>query len=234
MKALVTMKDTEGRILIPEISERLQLSLRKYFTGNSLNSSRLESFYALLYLVAREVNSEEAISLDRLSAQNVLRASRVFPSSELIDSLQEVIFEWKPYSKFASWSIRLNKEFLKLPMNDGNGFRAFEHGFCQRVEALLLDGGFDFEVRENKTGNIHVKFKKPVDFYGEFGSRGIAHVEVNYVSLFEIEFLQGSKLGASITKIADREFERTDKQHSWFLKVIADLVSKRSTQTLDW
>lgn len=232
MKALLELKDKDLKPLIAKPSDELRFDLKKYFDSDPKKSSRLESFYALLYLISREINTEDEVHLDRASAQQVLKASRVFPSSELIEALEDVSFEWRPYSKRSFWTIKLSTPLMKLPMNDGKGFLAFEHGYCQQVEKLILDGGFQAFIQLNEAGNIDVKFKNPIDFEGKFGSRGVAEVEVHYISLYEIEFIRGTKLGASRTKIAKREFEIND--HSWFLRFVSRMISDVSTQTIDW
>jgi hypothetical protein len=234
MAALSKAKTVGGEIVFEEMSADFIESLSKYFDTDPKITSRLEQFYALLFLIAREwgAKSSEALELDRSSAQNILRASRVFPDDALISSLESIETNWNQRTQRAHWDVKLSTDELRLPMNSGLGYLAFQHGICQKVHSLILYGGFKANIELNRDNNIFVRFEEPVDFYGAFGSRGVVDVDVTYVSLFDVEFHHGSRQGTSRVKIARREFEI--KRHSWFLRFVSRMVSEKTTQPIDW
>lgn len=231
--ALSKLKKKDGTLLFQKFSSDLEEGVKTYFGADPKTSSRLEQFYALLYLIGRDLrNRDDDIDLDIESARSVLNASQVFPTPQLVNAMKEVSVEWRPHSQTAEWEIKLSEDETVIPLNDGRGFKAYNHGFCQQVQKLHLYGGFHVSLSLRDRENIFVKFRDPVDFSGSFGSRGVADVEVSYVSLYDIEFHHGSKLGTSRCKIAQREFDTTD--HSWFLRMVSGLISDKSTQVIDW
>jgi len=233
LNALLKLKTADGSIVFSEISDELRTGVTKYFSAKPENSSRLEHFYALLYLMGHELrNRDDVTELDLTSAKNVMKESKVFPNDLLTNAMASVKVGWRHYNRRAEWEVKLDTPELVIPLNDGKGFHAYNHGYCQEVDNLHIYGGFEVSIGLNKDQNIEVKFRDPVDFSGDFGSRGVADINVKYISLYEIEFQNGSKIGTSKAKVAKREFREVE--HSWIFEILSGMVSEKSSQPIDW
>lgn len=228
------VKTKDGAQVFVELGAKFIAELSSYFDIDPSKTSRLEQFYALMYVIGREMGRMQIseLDLDPISAQKVLKASRVFPTDDLISNITAARIDWHHRTRQVEWRVDLALPELEIPLNEGNGFKAFQHGVCQQVQKLVLYGGFDALIEQTQDNNILVKFKNPVDFVGHFGSRGVVDVDVNFVSLFEIEFHRGSKLGTSKVRISKREFQQTS--HPWWLRMVSRMVSESTTQPIDW
>lgn len=233
LSAIKLMRNQTGELLFEELSPDFKKDIVEYFSKDENHTSRLEQFYALLFLIGKELSGRaDDLILDVPSSQHVLRVSHVFPTSEFIDSLVEAKVDFHPRKKRSAWGIKLKQAEMIIPLNGGTGYLAYQHGLCQRVQNVLLYGGFEAEITRNSDRNIYVKFKEPIDFEGSFGSRGIVDIDLNFVSLFDIEFIHGTKIGVAKVRIADKEFERND--HSTLLRWAAAVLTQRATQPIDW
>jgi len=232
LKAITQLKDTVGIQLVVHPSAELQRNLEYLYKVDPLKTSRLEQLYGLFWALGKELQSHDEVEFDAETMKNLLRVSKVFPTPEFIDNLSSISTDYHPRKARSHWNVKFSVSELNLKLNDGKGYRAYQHGWCQRVDKVILYGGFEAAVWKTEKGNISVHFEEPVDFEGSFGSRGVIDVNVRYCSLFDIEFLHGSKIAQSTVRIAKREFLTTD--HSWLLRLVSSLVSESTKQAIDW
>ncbi len=234
IRALRSLKSSKDEIVFKEITPEFKSEIQKYFDADPATASRLEHLYALLYLVAVHAKDRfPQIEISAHSMQNLIRSSRVFPSSEFEDSIAGSEMKWIKDTGRAQWKMDFGVPELSLKLNDGLGFKGFEHGVCQHVQKIIVYNSFEFSLEKNQRENILARFNKTLDFEGEFGSKGrIVDVSVKYITLREIEFLHGSKRGVVEAVIARREFEQNS--HSWLFQMLAKVVGQKSTQPIDW
>lgn len=228
-----------GSELRSDTGERLQLRmgdaqrdfLKKFFGRSDESASRLEQFYALLFWMTEIVGSSHHQGLEVKSVQKLMRSSKAFQSPELIDSIERISVSWDDLRR-AQIKMKLSRREIVFPLNLGKGFRAFQHGFCQHAQKLIVYDQLDLSIDELRNGNIEVTFHDPVDLEGELGTRGVVDLDLHYIRVLRIEFLQGSRLAKTRARISPREF--ASHQHPWWLRWISRLVSESATQPIDW
>ncbi len=107
----------------------------------------------------------------------------------------------------------------------------YRAGMCQHAKALVFYGSFSFSLTMVKE-NVEVYDFDNVDLWGSFGLRGLVNVDINYISIRSVEFLEGSTLGLVKAKVSRREF--VANQHSFLLELITRFVTDTSVQPIDW
>jgi len=128
--------------------------------------------------------------------------------------------------------MKLSRGEIVFPLNLGKGFKAYQHGFCQHAQRLIVYDELSLDIDELRNGNLEVTFRDPVDLEGRLGTRGVVDLDLQYIRVLRIEFLHGSRLGKTRARISAREF--ASHQHPWWLRWISRLVSESATQPIDW
>jgi hypothetical protein len=231
LAAASQLKTLDHRQAVQKISEAQRAQLEKYFLGDARKVSRLEQFYSLLYWMTELVGSPHEVALDVASVKRLLKTSQAFQSPLLIDSITGVLISWDR-QRGAKLNMTLSQKEIVFPLNQGRGFRAFQHGFCQHAQRLIVYGLLDISIQELESGNLEVTFHRPVDLEGRLGTRGMVDLNLQYISVFRLEFLHGSRFGRTRARIAPREFAM--HEHPWWLRWISRVVSETSVQPIDW
>jgi hypothetical protein len=231
LSAASQLETTDHRKAVQKISEAQRAKLEKYFLSDAQKVSRLEQFYSLLYWMTELVGSPHEVSLDVASVKRLLKTSQAFQSPELIDAITDVTISWDR-QRGAKLTMKLSQREIVFPLNQRRGFRAFQHGFCQHVQNLIVYGLLDVSIQELENQNLEVTFHRPVDLEGRLGTRGMVDLDLQYISVLSLEFLHGSRLGRTRARIAPREF--ASHEHPWWLRWISRVVSETSVQPIDW
>ena len=226
-----SLRTTSGSVIVREVAADQIASLKQYFLADPERTSRLEQFYFLMFWMTELVGATQDLDLDVRSVQNLMKKSQAFQSSELIDAITEVKVSWEK-TRRAHLKIQLNRSPIVFALNKGRGFKAFQHGYCQHAQKLLIFGALDITIDELASGNLKVTYHKSVDLEGDLGTRGMVDLNIQYISLLQLEFLHGSRLGRTRARISPREFEA--HSHPWWLRWISRLVSETATQPIDW
>jgi hypothetical protein len=227
------MHDRQGRPLFNKVKAELEKEIRPLFEVDPSKISKLEQFYSLLFYLAKYKDlGDSKVVLNTQEARKLLLSSRVFSTPDFPNHLLEVDLFWQPHFGFATYAVKFDTPELDLALNKGEGFKSFKEGMCQIAKKLIFDPTFEFRASLTSNGHVFVDNFKGVDLYGQFGSRGIVKVDINYVSLKSIEFLKGSPFGIVKAKVSDREFQRNN--HTWVLRMVSKMVTDKSTQPIDW
>jgi len=230
---LQALKDIKGRQVLTEISKNFENDLRSLFERDPATVSKLEQFYGLLYLIGRYKSIEDRrVDFNPDDVRKLLFSSQVFSQPDVPKAIKSVTLFWAKAFKKATYAVSFSEKELRLPLNEGRGFATFKEGLCQIAQALIFYGGFEFDVEQTSKSNFYVSKFKDVDLYGVFGSRGVADVDINFVSIKSVEFLKGSPMGIVRAKVSRKEFEVNS--HSVLLKLVTNFVTDKSTQPIDW
>ncbi len=228
-----SLRTTSGQVVIESISPELDKELRRFFAADAKSLSKLEQFYGMLYCIVkyRTLRATEII-FDHRSVYKLLLSSRVFSTPQIPEKVRGVRATWDKKIERAHFEVDFGVSEVRLPLNEGKGFSVFREGLCQTARQLVFYGGFKFAVDENRKGHIFVHEFENVDLFGTFGARGIVDVDIQYVALKSVEFLAGSPLGVVKSKVSKKEWEINE--HSLLLRLVASMVTDRSTQPIDW
>jgi hypothetical protein len=197
----------------------------------SAPKSKLEQFYAMLSLISRYASPpDDEITLDVAKALNLLLSSKVFSVPEFPRQIVQIHLNRKDRAH-PRYQVVFDRPEVRLPLNGGLGFGVFRQGMCQHAKALVFYGSFSFTLTMKHKSLEAYDFDN-VDLWGDFGSRGLIDVDINYVSLKSVEFMKGSALGLVRAKVSRKEFEVN--QHSFLLELITKFVTDKSVQPIDW
>lgn len=232
-KDLSDLKDINKRSVIGELSPALKLALKETFESDPAKISKIEQFYRLVYYIARNKKlSDRKLQFDTDQVRALLISSKVFSTPEFPKHIAEVTLYYSDHYETANYEVKFDQKEVRLPLNGGQGFSNFREGLCQVAKELIFSGPFEFDVKQSWDKNIFVEKFKNVDLYGTFGSRGVVDVDINYVSVKSVEFMKGTPLGIVRAKVAAREWQINS--HSTLLRMLASLVTDKSTQPIDW
>ncbi len=230
---MMALKDKAGRSLISKMNPELERAIRDLFERDPKTISKLEQFYGLLFHLAKHKSIDDpTVHFDIQTVRKLLISSKVFSVPEVPNRMTEVSVFWTSYHKRATYEVKFDQKEFRMPLNKGKGFSNFREGLCQTAKEVVFYGGFKVNVSMTRDNHVYVDEFKSVDLYGDFGARGVVDVDINYVTVKSVEFLNGSPLGIVRAKVAKREFETNE--HSWLLRLVATLVTDKSTQPIDW
>jgi len=197
----------------------------------SVPKSKLEQFYVMLFYIARYASHPGAeIALDVPKALNLLLSSKVFSDPEFPRQITQIRMN-RQDPAHPRFQVVFDRPEVRLPLNGGLGFGVFRQGMCQHAKALVFYGSFSFSLTM-KDKSLEAYDFDNVDLWGDFGSRGLIDVDINYVSVKSVEFMKGSALGLVKAKVSRKEFEVN--QHSILLELISKFVTDKSVQPIDW
>jgi hypothetical protein len=193
--------------------------------------SKLEQFYTMLYYISQDaaVPGEE-ITFNLSTAQNLLLSSKVFSDPEFPRQIAGIHLNRRDRAR-PRYRVDFEKPEVWLPLNRGLGFGVFREGMCQHAKALVFYGSFSFSLAM-KDKRLEVHDFDNVDLWGTFGVRGIVDLDLNYVSVRSVDFLNENAMGLVRAKVSRKEFEVN--QHSLLLKLITLFVTDTSLQAIDW
>ena len=238
------MAETTPRpVNLPEIYkavEALPLLLtdeRKVALASLFNSkpqrTKMDQFYRMLFLLAQWHSHMEVrpVILNSENVRQILKVSKVIENPAFLEHISAVEIDWNG-NRNPKYKVSYTGNEVALPLNQGRGFSIYRNGLCQSTQALLFHKNFSFRMKERSKKNLLVYDFEGVDMLGVFGSRGVIDVDLKYVTLGSVEFIDKTNLGIVKAKVARREFEEND--HNWLLRVVTRFVGDTSTQPIDW
>ncbi len=222
--------DSEKVKLFDQRNEEMDKELVTLF-DTSILRSKLEQFYTMLYHISRYATiGKDELHIDRDLTIKLLISSRVFTDREFPKNISSIFLSRynrdKPFYK-----VSFSSDRLELGLNYGDGYGIARVGMKQEAQALVFYGGFSFKLRK-KRENVEAYDFDGVDLYGNFGSRGIINVDINYVAVKSVEFHKASEMALVKAKVSRKEFEIN--KHTWLLGLVTRFVTDKSLQPLDW
>lgn len=210
--------------------EKIRPVLLEVFNTTHPNS-KLQQFYRLLYVISQNslVDIGMGVDFDLVGVRKILVTARVFQDPTFpshITAIRLVSTDNIPrYSVSYAAPVR-------FPLNQGKGFKSWDNGYCQHAKELVFDKQFSFKMKELRDSNLKVYAFQGVDMFGNFGNRGAVDVDLNYVRLSEVEFVNNSNLGHVNAYISKREF--AENKHNALLRLVSQIVPNSSLQAIDW
>jgi len=227
---LYALEDGRGARLLPAEDPALSAKVTDLF-GPATPRSKLEQFYTLLFHIAQHAATpDDSLSLDLSTAQRLLLSSKVFTDPAFPRHITRIQLARRDRTR-PRYRVVFDAPEVRLPLNRGLGFGVFREGMCQHAKALVFYGEFSFTLAAKPSG-LEVRDFDKVDLWGSFGSRGLVHVDVNYVAIRSVAFLTGSAMGLVKAKVSRREFDVN--RHSFLLALVSRFVTDESVQPLDW
>lgn len=191
--------------------------------------TKLEQFFQLLYFIQRQKEKEAPIKVERPAITEALLAAKVFTDRSFPDRIIFVTLEHR--GKDFRYTVHFEDREVRFPLNQGVGFATWEFGKCQVASELVFYDGFSFRLEQSGDNLVVDDFDK-VELFGDFGSRGLLHFDLNYVDLEKVEFIAGTDQGKVKTRVARREFEAN--RHSFLFRFVGRIIPDTSRQRIDW
>ena len=222
--------DSENKKLFDQKNEEMDRNLIALF-DTSILRSKLEQFYTMLYYISRYATIEkDKLNIDRDLTIKLLISSRVFTDKEFPKNISNVFLSRKNREK-PLYKVSFSDDRVELGLNYGDGYGISKVGMEQEAQALVFYGGFSFKLR-TRGENVEAYDFDGVDLYGNFGSRGVIDVDINYVAVKSVEFHKASEMALVKAKVSRKEFEIN--KHTWLLGLVTRFVTDKSLQPLDW
>ncbi|MBZ0109830.1 MAG: hypothetical protein K8F52_14350 [Candidatus Scalindua rubra] len=222
--------DSENVKLFDQKNDEMDKELIALF-DTSILRSKLEQFYTMLYHISRYTTIEkEEFHIDRGLTIKLLISSRVFTDREFPKNISNVFLSRDNREK-PFYEVSFSSDRVELGLNYGDGFGISRVGMEQEAQALVFYGSFSFKLRK-KGENVEAYDFDGVDLYGNFGSRGVVNVDINYVAVKSVEFHKASEMALVKAKVSRKEFEIN--KHTWLLGLVTRFVTDKSLQPLDW
>ena len=222
--------DSENKKLFDQKNEEMDRNLIALF-DTSILRSKLEQFYTMLYYISRYATIEkDKLNIDRDLTIKLLISSRVFTDREFPKNISNVFLSRKNRNK-PLYKVSFSNDRVELGLNYGDGYGISKVGMEQEAQALVFYGGFSFKLR-TRGENVEAYDFDGVDLYGNFGSRGVIDVDINYVAVKSVEFHKASEMALVKAKVSRKEFEIN--KHTWLLGLVTRFVTDKSLQPLDW
>ncbi len=224
------LKDINNNKVL-RITPRFKNELRVLFKEEPVRT-KMDQFYRMLYYIHAQAlkNKDITIELPGSSITKILIISGVFRDDTFPRLTKKIELIKKGSQRIIKVYLQLSG--LRLPLNNSDGFYSYEDGKCQHLTHLLFDDHFSFEYVLKKNNNLIAKNFKGVYLFGDFGTRGFVDIDLNYIQLEKVEFIDKTTEGYVTARIAEREFK--EKQHSWFLKLVNKFYSNTTRQPIDW
>ncbi len=229
--AVMQLKSTHEKLIIVDSSATRQ-EVRAVFDLSKVKT-KMEQFYRLLYVLQAHATPDKAktVMLEPEGVRKILQLSQVFRDLGVPEKIAQVEID-KTKEDDPRYRVTFSEKAVKFPLNNGKGFYGFEQGRCQHTQALIFYRDFGFSLRMLGNGNLVARYFEGVDIFGDFGSRGLFPVDLQYVQLHSVEFFQGTKLGKIKAYVSPEEFQKND--HNPLLKVITKLIGNTTVQPIDW
>ncbi|MBI2499956.1 MAG: hypothetical protein HYW02_00450 [Deltaproteobacteria bacterium] len=189
--------------------------------------TKLEQFFRLLYYIQKDRAEQIPLEVTPPGITEILLAAKVFTDPSFPNRIQKVELD-----RERRFTVFFDAPEVRFPLNSGVGFAVYEHGKCQWARELIFYNGFGFRLREKKRNLIAEDFGK-VQLFGDFGARhGPIKIDLSYVDLERVEFIDGTDQGIVKSRVADREFK--SNPHSFLFRWIGPLIPDSSRQRIDW
>jgi hypothetical protein len=229
---LEQLKDSQGRIFW-KTTEETKEELRETFESTP-SKTKLEQFFQLLYLIQRNIG-EEALPMvvNPPGITEVLLTAKVFTDAAFPQKITAVELKYDDPNRPPLYRVQFSESEVRFPINRGRGFATWDQGMCQIAKELIFYPGFSFRLRKARNSrNLVVDDFQGVEIYGQFGTRKIFSIDLNYIDLEKVEFIRGTDQGKVKARVARREFK--ENKHSKLFKFIGSLIPNTSRQRIDW
>lgn len=226
------LRDTQGRPVWKKTTPAVA-SLIEVFDSTP-PKTKLEQFFQLLYLLQRGISDDTLpVEVRPPGITDLLIAAKVFTKPAFPQEITSV--ELKRDNRHGSplYQVQFSEREVRFPLNQGRGFSTWDQGMCQIARKLVFYPGFSFRLRRARNSkNLVVDDFDKVQLFGQFGTRKIFSIDLNYVDLEKVEFVHGTDQGKVRARVARREFE--ENRHSFLFKWIGGLIPNTTRQRIDW
>ena len=228
------LQSVDGRLQAIPLTEGLKAELADIFRQNNPRT-KLDQFYRMLFALAQAFpwGDDREVELSGPSVAAILKVAGVIEHPDFLKRL-ETFHLLYPKGRTPLYRVDYAGEETEFPLNHGKGFSLYRNGMCQTTRSLLFRREFSFKMRQRpRSHNLLVYDYRGVDLVGDFGTRHpLIKVDLNYVTLSSVEFVEGTNLGIVKAQVSRHEFEVND--HNWLLKQVTRVVGNTSTQPIDW
>ncbi|MFO1519944.1 MAG: hypothetical protein U1F57_09830 [bacterium] len=230
--ALEKLKDTNGRN-VWQTTDETKAALKEIFESTP-TKTKLEQFFQLLFLLQEHIeNKNLPMVVEGAGITDVLLEAKVFTDSSFPKKITKVELKHDDPNRAPFYTVDFSDKEVRFPINQGNGFANWDQGMCQVAKQLVFYNPFSFRVRKNRVNpNLVVDDFSGVQIFGDFGSRGMFSIDLNYVDLEKVEFIKGTDQGKVKARVAEREFK--ENKHSKWFKFIGTMIPNTSRQRIDW
>lgn len=229
---LEQLKDSKGRVFWKTTVETKD-SLQEIFESVPAKT-KLEQFFQLLYLLQQSIGEKALpVVVHPPGITEVLLAAKVFTEPSFPQMITAVELERDDPNRPPLYRVQFSESEVRFPINQGQGFATWDQGMCQIVKELIFYPGFSFRIRKARNSkNLIVDNFNRVEIYGQFGTRKIVSIDLNYIDLEKVEFIRGTDQGKVKARVARREFK--ENKHSKLFKFIGSLIPNTARQRIDW
>ena len=230
--ALGALHDTQGRGVWKNSAET-DAALEDVFKSTP-RKTKLEQFFQLLYLIQKQVNdSALPVVVEPPQIIDVLLVAKVFTDPAFPKRITSVELKKDVASRPPLFKVQFSDQEVRFPINQGKGFATWDQGMCQIAKELVFYPSFSFRLRNARNSkNLVVDDFQKVEIFGQFGTRKIVSIDLSYVDLEKVEFIQGTDQGKVKARVAQREFK--ENKHSKLFKFIGSLIPNTTKQRIDW
>ncbi|MDO8643346.1 MAG: hypothetical protein Q7S00_00040 [bacterium] len=196
--------------------------------------TKLEQFFGLLYIIQENLSRDQIpLEVTPPRIQEVLLAAKVFPNDHFPKKIKKVSLSVPDSRKRPVFQVFFEATEVRFVLNEGRGFAVWDTGKCQVAKELVFYNGFSFRLKKGgRSGDLIVYDFDKVQLYGDFGSRRLVNIDLNYVDLEQVRFIDGTDEGKVTVRVAKREFE--ENEHSSLFRYIGTLIPNTSRQRIDW
>ncbi|MBF0493181.1 MAG: hypothetical protein HQM15_10430 [Deltaproteobacteria bacterium] len=232
LKQLEQLKDTQGRVLWTTKDENKK-ELENIFESKP-QKTKLEQFFQLLFLIQKQIPASYLpLEVQPPIITEVLLTAKVFTEPSFPKKITSVTLRQDDPNRSPLFKVQFGNSEVRFPLNQGRGFASWDQGLCQVAKELVFYPGFSFRVRNSRlNNNLVVENFDQVEIYGNFGSRGLFDIDLNYVELQKVEFIAGTDQGKVTAKVAQREFK--ENKHSALFKFVGSMIPNTAKQRIDW
>lgn len=230
--ALSELKDEHSRPLWKN-TEKSKKKLEEVFESIP-SKTKLEQFFQLLFLIQNQVEASQLpLKVQTQGIVKVLLTAKVFTRPDFPKKITSVILEKGNKHAPPLITVNFSDTEVRFPLNEGHGFAAWDQGMCQTAKELVFYPGFSFRLRKARNSkNLVVDHFDKVEIFGEFGTRQIFFIDLRYVDLEKVEFINGTDEGKVKVRVAEREFR--ENKHSSLFQFVGSLIPSTTRQRIDW
>jgi hypothetical protein len=226
------LKDEKGKSIKYDLVN-FKKGLDKLFVKGKV-TSLMDKFFRMLYIFQKNIKIKEKIYLKGADVLSILETSKVFDKRDMpffgLIKRVEIKFKRKSDTQF---KVYFKNPDNRLNLNKGDGFKSFVNGKCQHLKQLVLWGYFSFFLSMKRNGNLYVYHFRNADVYGDYGVRHkLMNLDLNYISLFSVEFIKNSAYGKVKAFVSKKEFEVN--HHTWLLRLVTKIVPTTYKREIGW
>jgi hypothetical protein len=229
---LATLRDENGKTVWTDSPEN-EGTLAEIFQSTP-RKTKLEQFFQLLYLLQKNLDVSSApLVVKPPMITDVLLAAKVFTDPSFPKKITGVELSRDDGNRPPLFKVQFSDREVRFPINQGRGFSSWDQGMCQIAKELVFYPGFSFRIRTARNSkNLVVDHFDKVEIFGQFGTRKVFSIDLSYVDLEKVEFIDGTDQGKVKARVARREFE--ENKHSKLFKFIGTMIPNTSRQRIDW